>query len=284
MRRERKFFFVFLWALLPFSTLYSQVTIGSDNQPPRAAILNLQTQTDSDPVNGGVTSTKGGLLITRVKLEATHSLAPFIVGGGTNNQKRAHKGMNVYHIGGNGIDTGQYVWDGTQWLLLLTGIPPTPINTSIIMDLQTHVMVPLAHWQQPDAGAVLDFGNLPINESGAYALSLRLYGRVYEDENETITLTQERSTSVYIWLFRSGSPTHIDAAEITMVSLPTSAPGGGNSPVSAFTTSLTVPWVEAGETLSIRIATNQAYSKYRWKLMSGTQPAAARTSLFYWKL
>jgi len=273
--------------------ILGQVTIGSGEKPAKAALLELKTQPDANPAQGGVTSTGGGLLLPRVVLEDIKSLKPFIADGGSNTEKVSHKGMNVYHIGGNGIDAGQYVWDGAKWLRLLTDVPPLPIITSVIKDLQTPAVLPLTSSEHPEEAVELDFGELEILESGAYAVTLRLYGFVFEQEVQLPLpyplpqLTKDRSTSVYIWLYRSGSPIAVDAAEMTLVALEYDQTPGlrdKNSPVVGINASLTVPWVDAGEKLTIKASTNYNSDHFYWVLYTGSLPRAARSSMFYWKL
>jgi hypothetical protein len=101
----------------------AQITIGSGIEPVKGAILDLKDQNAT--INGGVTSTTGGLLLPRVNLENLNQLYPFFnqsIGGQSdyeNNIKPSHKALTVYHIGGNNIEEGIYVWDGKTWKRLL---------------------------------------------------------------------------------------------------------------------------------------------------------------------
>lgn len=187
----KKFIFLLSFVFVGLTTITAQVTIGSTLAPPKAAILNMQTQADSDPANGGVTSTTGGLLLSRVTLVNLSNLRPFISNGGTNAEKAAHKGLTVYHIGGNNIDPGQYVWDGTQWLLLLTEIPSVGIKTNDRLPLANTVETENltqyggSAWTNFNRGygANLDFGiynpvsgnyEIRIEADGAYAFSFKM--------------------------------------------------------------------------------------------------------------
>lgn len=178
--------------------LGAQVTIGSDTPPSKAALLELKTQPDSNPAQGGVTSDKGGLLLPRVILEENNSLKPFIAGGGSPEEKAAHKGLMVYHIGGNGINAGQHVWDGSKWLVLLTDIPPTPMKTADVLYTNKSQFIQI--YDDETGGNMSDYDevdfstdrrpNAPkteivIEEEGFYAVALRTFIRFanYTDDN-----------------------------------------------------------------------------------------------------
>ncbi|NDW09729.1 hypothetical protein [Dysgonomonas sp. 520] len=179
---------LFLAAMLFSGSVYAQVTIGSDITPPKAAILNLQSQTDNLPAEGGVNA-NGGVVLPRVKLSEINSLKPFITSGGTAAEKAAHKGMNVYNIGGNGIAAGQYVWDGVRWLQLLTGIPPTPITTFGHLYAKETIINStwggaykdgLIKWSSKmDAS---DSADIAINEDGSYVFNVRLFAKFCDPE------------------------------------------------------------------------------------------------------
>jgi len=115
MRRDIHFFFLFLWALLPFSTLYAQVTIGSDVAPSKAALLEVKTKAAD---GNNVTSDKGGILLPRVELQRLNSLLPFIADADLTVEDQKHAGLMVYNITAvpaENIVRGFYVWDGSQW-------------------------------------------------------------------------------------------------------------------------------------------------------------------------
>lgn len=99
--------------------LVAQVTIGSDNLPVKAALLDLKNQDDA---TGGVTSDKGGLLFSRVKLINQNDLRPFIPSGGDSVEKSSHKGLVVYNLTvGAGFTEGLHCWDGTKWQAIKEG-------------------------------------------------------------------------------------------------------------------------------------------------------------------
>jgi hypothetical protein len=67
---------------LTTNTLYSQVTIGSDIAPTRAALLDLKMRQEATVTGSftddNITSTTGGILLPRVKLINPNTLEPFI--------------------------------------------------------------------------------------------------------------------------------------------------------------------------------------------------------------
>lgn len=118
---------------------YSQVTVGSDNPPVKAALLEIKSEEIANPVSvtdaTNITSRVGGLGLPRVMLKNKTTLEPFIPNNSdwTNNVgkvKEKHTGLMVYNIyvakedinnNGSNPDTqfkqGVYVWDGAQWVI-----------------------------------------------------------------------------------------------------------------------------------------------------------------------
>lgn len=109
-------------------TASAQVTIGSDNVPSKAALLELKDKEPGKPMavtdDTNVTSSSGGLLLPRVKLENKNTLQPFIGVSDTewinrteNKIPETHAGLMVYNLNttADGLSPGIYVWDGTQW-------------------------------------------------------------------------------------------------------------------------------------------------------------------------
>ena len=112
--------------------LSAQVTIGSDKHPMRAALLELK---DKDADSDNVTSEKGGLIFSRVKLSNKKTLDPFIKSASDpewNNAnasvvkklKDTHAGLVVYnmYVSASSVtnedlifEQGLYIWDGNQW-------------------------------------------------------------------------------------------------------------------------------------------------------------------------
>lgn len=101
--------------------VYGQVTVGSDVEPAKAALLDIKSQTADASTN--VTSTKGGLGLPRVSLVSLTTLQPFIGTGdaewNATNQaatKTAHAGLTVYNLNTAApFRKDIYVWDGAQW-------------------------------------------------------------------------------------------------------------------------------------------------------------------------
>lgn len=112
---------LFSFTVFPLS---SQVTIGSGGPPAEAALLQLK---DMEPDSDNATSQKGGLLLPRVKLENKTNLMPFIPDdnnfkNNVNNVKDKHKGLMVYNMNtSSDLETGIYIWEGTQWKLTSGG-------------------------------------------------------------------------------------------------------------------------------------------------------------------
>lgn len=162
-------------------SMQAQVTIGSDIHPPKAAILNLQTQ-PSDALDG-VTSTKGGILLPRVSLVNLYTLEPFIAtidpewnAANREQTKLAHKGLQVYNVNPSTDGAGVKVWDGTQWLKMLTDIPPAEVKTNDKLKLQS--LIPATSL------AVLPWMDL-ITKSNSTPLAFGTYNSV-TDDYETI--------------------------------------------------------------------------------------------------
>lgn len=102
-------------------TSQAQVTIGSDQLPAQAALLDIKSQS---PDANNVTSTTGGLLLPRVMLLDKNTLEPFISrtdAAWTNATQKAelvkkHIGLQVYNLSvTDGFTRGMYIWDGDTW-------------------------------------------------------------------------------------------------------------------------------------------------------------------------
>ncbi|MDR2498307.1 MAG: hypothetical protein LBD28_02580 [Tannerellaceae bacterium] len=113
------------------SMAVAQVVIGSNNEPERAALLELKTQ-KAEPSNissvsddANVTSTKGGLILPRVRLVNPTTLEPFISASDpawTSNAskiKEKHAGLSVYNLASDAyFIPGVYSWSGDRWTLV----------------------------------------------------------------------------------------------------------------------------------------------------------------------
>lgn len=109
-----------LFTVLVSGSLHAQVTIGTDNPPEKAALLDIKTQNGG--ASGGITSDKGGFVLPRVELDNISELTVFP--GITQSdadyaeQKLRHKGMMIYNITADlskNIEEGIYVWTGAKW-------------------------------------------------------------------------------------------------------------------------------------------------------------------------
>lgn len=115
----------------------------------------------------------------------------------------------------------------------------------------------------------LPFGDITITESGSYAFSLRLYGR--------IGTTSQNRLPFYIYLQKNNKSTLIDAAEIDVVVL------GLPSNQQDYSYSVTLGGTfDAGDKVIISMLRPDLSN---WTLRQGlSSTSAIRTSLIYWKL
>jgi len=117
--------------MLSISSLYSQVTIGKDEEPVDGALLQLK----HDGTYTGNANASKGLNLPRVNLTDEFNLFPMFEDDGNNGYKigsvtytksdedKKHAGLMVYNINPclthNGDGIGPYVWDGSHWVKLL---------------------------------------------------------------------------------------------------------------------------------------------------------------------
>lgn len=110
-------FFLVNFLLFTNTNLYAQVTIGTDLYPEKAALLDLKTTDGGN--EGGISSGSGGILFPRVKIETLDQLNVFSGISDTqinsDIQKKRHKGLTVYNIGSDAVETGIYTWNGSKW-------------------------------------------------------------------------------------------------------------------------------------------------------------------------
>lgn len=106
----------------------SQVTIGSDLNPSKGAILDLK---QIESVGGNANANKG-LLLPRVNLTDWSNLFPMFsadadyvnnVGGTKDNYDKSHEGLVVYNLNSclntvTADGTGIYMWNGERWVAL----------------------------------------------------------------------------------------------------------------------------------------------------------------------
>ncbi|MDR1436664.1 MAG: hypothetical protein LBI65_00955 [Candidatus Symbiothrix sp.] len=113
--RRRNFGFLILLACLlgEAITATAQVTIGSLEDPAKGALLDLKNQL---PDNDNVTSTTGGLLLPRVKLNSLNDFS--FIQSMTSAQKKNYTGFLVYNLKVNeseSLEQGIYLWNGEKW-------------------------------------------------------------------------------------------------------------------------------------------------------------------------
>lgn len=174
------------------SVFDGQIILGYNDVPLPGSLLDIRTQADEDPTNGGVNSDKG-ITLPRVQLESVTSLAPLLPGGDDPNEHKAHKALVVYHIGGNGMDSGLKIWDGSKWLGMITELPP-PRKPEIKTYKMLRVVTTLPYDGAVESmaqGVRLPFGEvgkeggvtMKIPTAGSYAFSFRFYGEVKGAQN-----------------------------------------------------------------------------------------------------
>jgi hypothetical protein len=170
-----------LMALVLFMSMpiaKSQVTIGSNLEPGKAALLDLKTKA-ADENNVTITTYQpGGLVLPRVQLVNINTLQPFIdpstsewKNGKLTENKKVHTGMMVYNLANNSIFTpGIYFWDGNAWVAAKgtasasvtasNGLTKTSDNIQLGGDLITNTTVDPKTYE-------LDFkGGLKIKDGG----------------------------------------------------------------------------------------------------------------------
>jgi hypothetical protein len=114
---------IFFSVLLVFFSckVIAQVTIGSIENPNRAALLDLKSNA---PLSNNATTglNGGGLQLPRVYLTDKETLEPFIPVSDTEWQsnpadlKKKHIGLEVYNLNDNNdFKAGVYYWGGSQW-------------------------------------------------------------------------------------------------------------------------------------------------------------------------
>lgn len=116
-----KAFTILIICLLSSTQLsISQVTIGSKEIPVKAAILDMKTQL---PDNENITSTKGGVVMPRIRLKDINTLEPIIKNSDPDLQtlKQSNVGLTIYNLtNGTNISEGLYAWNGSNWDAIIT--------------------------------------------------------------------------------------------------------------------------------------------------------------------
>ncbi|GHT89052.1 hypothetical protein FACS189474_5330 [Bacteroidia bacterium] len=116
------------------ASMNAQVTIGSSENPAKAALLDIKNQA---PNADNETVTTGGLVLPRVSLQSADNLLPFIPNDATftSDVKRDHVGLIVYNVNpAFQVGAGPYLWNGSAWTVagdFATGAPaPSYIRIS----------------------------------------------------------------------------------------------------------------------------------------------------------
>lgn len=102
-------------------SLTAQVTIGFDEEPAKAALLQIKDKKVTDPATSNVTAEHGGLLLPRILIQDIQSLAPLYEGYNTlsssdkEKESLLHTGLMVYHVGSTALKEGVYIWHNNKW-------------------------------------------------------------------------------------------------------------------------------------------------------------------------
>ncbi|NDW08175.1 hypothetical protein [Dysgonomonas sp. 520] len=208
-----------------------------------------------------------GLLLNRVALTAANVKAPV-----TN----AVAGMMVYNTTSNAqVTPGVYYWNGVNWIRMVTEVPKSTLS---LLNLTTHTASEVGTLNG-DGGAVLNFGEITIPESGSYAFNFRLYGGI-----GNITETDETRCVYYLSLRGLNPQTEedrlIDIAEINLYTFKQKA---GKYPYKSTYSVALGGTFSAGDKVTFKIS-HPSTVPYPWALTAGGSHTAARTSLIWWKL
>lgn len=144
------------------------------------------------------------------------------------------------------------------------------VSSVNLKNLTSNVVVSAPYYAGSESTAnQLTFGDITITESGSYAFSLRLYGRISQGGTARWPF--------YIYLQKNNKTTVLDAAEIDLVTVPA---GGYDD----FSYSITLGGVyEVGD--KVIISMHKPTSGPSWTLQQGSSAnSPVRTSLIYWKL
>ncbi|MDR1881116.1 MAG: hypothetical protein LBQ78_09295 [Tannerellaceae bacterium] len=100
--------------------LNAQVTIGMDEAPKKAALLQLK-DVSATQYTKNATATTGGLLLPRVELTSLTSFTLPLSPAPSDDEKEDHTGLLVYNLtedANEHLEKGIYQWDGSQWKVL----------------------------------------------------------------------------------------------------------------------------------------------------------------------
>jgi len=118
-----------LIAVLP-SGLWAQVTIGSNVEPQKGALLQLKTKDVGSQTSVTTDKDGGGLLLPRIELKNKNDL--FFTSSTDpqfKNIAKSHTGLLVYNVKktADGLDPGMCVWNGTEWINTKNDKEPEPL-------------------------------------------------------------------------------------------------------------------------------------------------------------
>ncbi|MDR2498305.1 MAG: hypothetical protein LBD28_02570 [Tannerellaceae bacterium] len=170
--------------------LHAQATIGSNELPARAALLDLKTRDAINPPNANdtlnISSLTGGLLLPRVKLINSFTLEPFISTSDpdwTNNSsskiKEKHAGLTVFNISNNKppLKVGAYIWNGYSWMTPAAkpvtvghGIAMSGNNMQLNLQLSQSIAFNTAHELRINGSAPMNV-TMPVRLRNAFQYS-----------------------------------------------------------------------------------------------------------------
>jgi len=105
----------------------SQVTIGSNSNPLKGALLDLKENDETD----GMSNSTNGLILPRVFLKKIDSLAPMLTGLEDNYEslKPRYTGLTVFNVNPDSpFEKGMYIWDGARWCNTFNGSSFTSVT------------------------------------------------------------------------------------------------------------------------------------------------------------
>jgi len=243
------------------SPIRAQVTIGSDIEPNRGALLDLKELASTNLTN----STKG-INFPRVALQASDRLEPCATTNATT--RPAHKGLVVYHTDNAVMNEGLYYWNGTSWRRLIDELPPVVDNSLNLQSLRINSTTEEGA-ATGERGSVLDFGALSIPENGAYAFNFRLYGSI----SGLISSIPTRCIYyISVWVGN-------DMRDIAEMNIYAHRDSGT---LYTYSVALGANFI-AGENVTFKIS-HHLSTLYPWTLISKPTISAARTTMIWWKL
>ena len=123
---------------------YSQVTIGSEMEPGKGALLDLKEKIPENPDLDNSDSEKG-FNLPRVNLVDKNNLFPMFESDGSGGYKKgsqtynkkdedkSHTGLMVYNVSTT-FPQGMYCWDGKQWNIVAEIVTGSPAITALVCE------------------------------------------------------------------------------------------------------------------------------------------------------